>query len=30
MAVISNFGMVARLRADASHHVIRYRSGRLR
>jgi len=30
MAVISNFGMVARLRADASHHVIRYRNGRLR
>jgi regulator of protease activity HflC (stomatin/prohibitin superfamily) len=30
MAVISKFPVVARLRADASHHVIRYKNGRLR
>ncbi len=30
MAMITNFGMIARLRSDASHHVIRYRSGKLR
>lgn len=30
MAVISNFSMVARLRADASHHVLRYKNGVLR
>jgi len=30
MAVISKFPVVARLRADASHHIIRYKNGRLR
>ena len=30
MAMITNFGMIARLRSDASHHVIRYRSGKQR
>jgi len=30
MAQITNFGIVARLRSDASHHVIRYRNGRIR
>ena len=30
MALITNFGMIARLRSDASHHVIRYRSGKIR
>lgn len=30
MAVLTNFSMIARLRADASHHVLRYRNGRLR
>lgn len=30
MAQISNFGFFARLRSDASHHVIRYRSGQPR
>jgi regulator of protease activity HflC (stomatin/prohibitin superfamily) len=30
MAVITNFSMLARLRADASHHVIRYKNGQLR
>jgi regulator of protease activity HflC (stomatin/prohibitin superfamily) len=30
MAVISKFPVVARLRADASHHVIRYKNGQLR
>lgn len=30
MAQISNFGFFARLRSDASHHVIRYRGGQPR
>ena len=30
MAQITNFGFIARLRSDASHHVIRYRNGRIR
>ena len=30
MAQITNFAFVARLRSDASHHVIRYRNGRIR
>lgn len=30
MAMITNFGMIARLRSDASHHVIRYRNGKQR
>ena len=30
MAQISNLGLVAQLRSDASHHVIRYRNGRVR
>jgi regulator of protease activity HflC (stomatin/prohibitin superfamily) len=30
MAHITNFGFLARLRSDASHHVIRYRGGRAR
>ncbi len=29
MATISKFGPVARLRSDASHHVIRYRGGKI-
>jgi regulator of protease activity HflC (stomatin/prohibitin superfamily) len=29
MAMITNFGFVARLRSDASHHVMRYRNGAL-
>lgn len=30
MAQITSFGFIARLRSDASHHVIRYRNGRIR
>jgi regulator of protease activity HflC (stomatin/prohibitin superfamily) len=30
MAMITSFGFLARLRADASHHVMRYSGGRLR
>jgi regulator of protease activity HflC (stomatin/prohibitin superfamily) len=30
MAQITNFGFLARLRSDATHHVIRYASGRAR
>src|SRR3546814_5994590 len=30
MAQITNFAFIARLRSDASHHVIRYRNGRIR
>ncbi len=30
MAVITKFPVIARLRADASHHVIRYRNGEVR
>lgn len=30
MAMIANYGWFARLRADASQHVLRYRDGRLR
>ena len=30
MAHIKNFGFLARLRSDASHHVIRYANGRVR
>src|SRR3546814_10063832 len=30
MAQITNLAFIARLRSDASHHVIRYRNGRIR
>lgn len=30
MATITNVGFLARLRSDASHHVIRYRNGKVR
>src|ERR1700735_1770828 len=30
MAHIKNFGFLARLRSDATHHVIRYANGRVR
>lgn len=30
MAQITSFGFIARLRSDASHHVIRYRNGQIR
>lgn len=30
MAQITSFGFIARLRSDASHHVIRYRNGHIR
>lgn len=30
MAQISNYGMIAQLRADASHHIIRYKSGKMK
>ena len=30
MAQITNVGFLARLRSDASHHVIRYRAGKVR
>lgn len=30
MAQVTSFGFFAQLRSDASHHVIRYRNGRVR